>query len=170
MCASPAAARCCPQYVAGMQTASNLARDASSSTHVRRFRASATAEPQHPAAHRAASCACVPPDRIGGALLDPEHRDMGSTVTLSCLLSDPSTFEGGTFLTWESGRAVCHDDLAIGDAVVFHSERAPPPPLKCAWPRRSDAHGFAPTTIAARPERGGPDSSAVHAVCVRWLC
>jgi len=48
---------------------------------------------------------------------------MGSTLTLSCLLSDPSTFEGGTFLTWESGRAVCHDDLAIGDAVVFHSER-----------------------------------------------
>ena len=61
--------------------------------------------------------------RRGGALLDPEHRDMGSELTMSCLLSDPDEVEGGVFMTWERGTAVCHDDLAAGDAVVFHSER-----------------------------------------------
>lgn len=61
--------------------------------------------------------------RIGGALLDPEHRDMGSTLTMSCLLSDPSEMDGGTFITWEHGQPVYHDDLERGDAVVFHSER-----------------------------------------------
>lgn len=61
--------------------------------------------------------------RIGGALLDPEHRDMGSTLTMSCLLVSPEEVDGGVFLTWERGRAVCHDDLQRGDAVIFHSER-----------------------------------------------
>ena len=48
---------------------------------------------------------------------------MGSTLTMSALLSDPSSFEGGAFMTWVRGQPVCHDDLACGDAVVFHSER-----------------------------------------------
>ena len=61
--------------------------------------------------------------RIGGALLDPEHRDMGSMLTMSCLLSRPSDMEGGVFITWDDGQAVHHDDLQRGDAVVFHSER-----------------------------------------------
>ena len=61
--------------------------------------------------------------RIGGALLDPEHRDMGSMLTMSCLLSRPSDMEGGVFITWDDGKAVHHDDLQRGHAVVFHSER-----------------------------------------------
>jgi len=61
--------------------------------------------------------------RTGGSLLDPELRDVGSTLTLSALLTDPSLLEGGTFMTWRGGQAVCHDDLCKGDAIVFHSER-----------------------------------------------
>ena len=61
--------------------------------------------------------------RIGGGLLDPEHRDMGSTLTLSCLLTEPDTFEGGVFMTWERGETICHEGLRRGDAVAFHSER-----------------------------------------------
>ena len=37
--------------------------------------------------------------RKGGALLDPDHRDMGSVLTLSALLVDPDTVDGGTFMT-----------------------------------------------------------------------
>ena len=61
--------------------------------------------------------------RIGGALLDPEHRDMGSVLTMSCLLTSPEDVDGGVFMTWEDGRQRLHDDLDCGDAVIFHSER-----------------------------------------------
>lgn len=60
--------------------------------------------------------------RTGGALLDPDHRDVGSTLTLSALLVDPDDFGGGEFITWDAGSAVFHD-LQCGDAVAFHSER-----------------------------------------------
>ena len=62
--------------------------------------------------------------RLGGGLTDPQHCDMGSTLTLSCLLSEPGSVEGGVFCTWdEESRAFAqHDDLKQGDAVVFHSE------------------------------------------------
>lgn len=61
--------------------------------------------------------------RPGGSLLDPEHRDVGSTLTLSALLTDPTTLDGGVFMTWQGGEPVYHDDLNAGDAVVFSSER-----------------------------------------------
>jgi hypothetical protein len=61
--------------------------------------------------------------RTGGSLLDPEHRDVGSTLTLSALLTDPSLLEGGVFMTWKGGQPVFHDDIGMGDAIVFHSER-----------------------------------------------
>jgi len=60
--------------------------------------------------------------RPGGALLDPDHRDVGSVLTLSALLVDPDDLDGGEFMTWEDGSAVVHD-LECGDAVIFRSER-----------------------------------------------
>jgi predicted 2-oxoglutarate/Fe(II)-dependent dioxygenase YbiX len=54
--------------------------------------------------------------------LDPDHIDAGSTLTLSALLSDPSTLDGGQFLTFSAGAPVAHE-LECGDAVVFYSER-----------------------------------------------
>lgn len=63
--------------------------------------------------------------RIGGGLLDPQHRDNGSVLTLSALLTEPGTqFAGGVFTTFDArGQPVCHNHLACGDAVCFHSER-----------------------------------------------
>ena len=61
--------------------------------------------------------------RVGGALLDPEHCDMGSVTTMSCLLSDPTAFVGGVFTTFQCGKAVLHNDLKCGDAICFESER-----------------------------------------------
>ena len=60
--------------------------------------------------------------RCGGALLDPDHRDDGSTLTLSVLLTDPGELEGGVFLTWRDGAPVYHE-LGRGDGVLFDSER-----------------------------------------------
>ena len=34
---------------------------------------------------------------VGGAVSDPQHRDMGSLLTLSALLTPPDAFEGATF-------------------------------------------------------------------------
>ena len=56
-------------------------------------------------------------------MLDPDHRDHGSTLTLSVLLSDPEEVEGGTLITWTGGTPCHHDELRCGDGVVFHSER-----------------------------------------------
>merc|ERR1712060_613422 len=46
----------------------------------------------------------------GGALLDPNHRDQDSLLTVSVLLSEPEEFSGGAFITWmpEDGRRVAH--------------------------------------------------------------
>ena len=41
---------------------------------------------------------------------------------MSALLSDPSTLDGGQFLTFSAGAPVAHE-LECGDAVVFYSER-----------------------------------------------
>ena len=62
---------------------------------------------------------------LGGSLLNPGHRDSGSTLTISILLSEPSDFEGGEFVTWRGGGRfpVVHDTLCRGDAVLFHSEK-----------------------------------------------
>jgi len=62
---------------------------------------------------------------LGGSLLNPGHRDTGSVLTMSILLSEPSDFEGGEFVTWRDGGRfpVVHDTLCRGDAVLFHSEK-----------------------------------------------
>ena len=45
---------------------------------------------------------------------DPEHRDDGSLLTLSVLLSDPSDFTGGAFFTWSPAAEV---DCAMGGST-----------------------------------------------------
>ena len=55
----------------------------------------------------------------GGHLMMPGHRDLGSTVSLSVLLADPSTFDGGAFLF--DGSPV--RGVGRGDGVLFPSER-----------------------------------------------
>lgn len=58
----------------------------------------------------------------GGSLLNPGHRDNGSVLTLSALLSEPSLSSGGEFVTYMDGYPVAHT-LARGDAILFRSER-----------------------------------------------
>jgi len=58
----------------------------------------------------------------GGSVLDSEHRDDGSLLTLSVLLSPLEDFQGGSFITWQSGEAVKHQ-LARGDGILFVSEK-----------------------------------------------
>ena len=45
----------------------------------------------------------------GGHLLTTGHRDSGSTLTMSVLLSDPGDFCGGEFVTYSEGLPVVHD-------------------------------------------------------------
>jgi len=59
---------------------------------------------------------------MGGGLLDPRHRDCGSVLSLSVMLSDPAAKVGGHFVTWERGKAIVNE-LELGTAIVFHSER-----------------------------------------------
>lgn len=60
----------------------------------------------------------------GGSVADPDHRDSGSILTLSALLSDPSTYQGGklVFPGAKEGPAF-QPPLGCGDAVLFVSER-----------------------------------------------
>ena len=58
----------------------------------------------------------------GGGLPDPTHRDCGSILTLSVLLSDSAAVDGGHFVTWSEGEPVVHA-LEAGDAVLFRSEK-----------------------------------------------
>jgi len=59
----------------------------------------------------------------GGGLLDPGHIDVGSTITLSVLLSDATpAAHGGRFSTSASDGTVTLHECGRGDAVVFCSE------------------------------------------------
>lgn len=62
---------------------------------------------------------------VGAGLMDPDHKDSGSSLTLSVLLTDPSMLRGGEFLTWQghpsTGVAVAHA-LGLGDGILFRSE------------------------------------------------
>mmetsp|Transcript_104958 Transcript_104958/g.203151 ORF Transcript_104958/g.203151 Transcript_104958/m.203151 type:complete len:455 (-) Transcript_104958:194-1558(-) len=58
----------------------------------------------------------------GGSVLDPQHRDDGSLLTLSILLSLPGDFTGGEFVTWQGGQRIEHA-LAQGDGILFASEK-----------------------------------------------
>lgn len=61
--------------------------------------------------------------RVGGGLLDPDHADLGSTLTMSVLLSDPDAAEGGVFTTFDRKGVRVEHKLGRGDAIVFDSER-----------------------------------------------
>jgi hypothetical protein len=58
----------------------------------------------------------------GGGLTDPGHRDCGSALTMSVLLSDPDAVTGGDFVTYSDGAPVAHK-MGRGDAILFHSEK-----------------------------------------------
>lgn len=83
--------------------------------------------------------------------MNRDHRDSGSSLTMSVLLSPPDSFHGGRFLTWDCGgandgrgarlRAWTDDDapteheLCRGDGILFRSE---------------DLHNVAPVTDGLR--------------------
>lgn len=58
----------------------------------------------------------------GGGLVDPGHRDCGSELTLSILLSDPEDVSGGDFVTYREGKAYAHK-MERGDAILFNSQK-----------------------------------------------
>ena len=89
--------------------------------------------------------------QAGGGLLDIDHRDTGSAVSMSILLSEAAQMEGGRFITWglDAGCARCNTaksraglateeaqvacatcptsrlhEMARGDALLFDSEKA----------------------------------------------
>jgi hypothetical protein len=57
----------------------------------------------------------------GGGLLTPGHRDTGSDLTISVLLSDPVDVSGGDFVTYDEGVPSAHK-MGRGDAILFNSE------------------------------------------------
>ena len=59
---------------------------------------------------------------VGGGLVTPGHRDNGSRVTMSVMLSHPHELDGGEFVTYGDGMPI-HHELARGDALLFASER-----------------------------------------------
>ena len=59
--------------------------------------------------------------QAGGGLLDVNHRDTGSIVSMSILLADAAQMVGGRFVTWGADGPQTHE-LAQGDAIVFDSE------------------------------------------------
>ena len=58
---------------------------------------------------------------VGGGLMDRDHKDSGSALTMSLALTNPATLSGGEFLTWDGDTRVVHR-LAQGDAILFRSE------------------------------------------------
>jgi hypothetical protein len=64
----------------------------------------------------------------GGGLIDANHRDDGSTLTMSVLLSDPREMDGGRFITYDGPREPheppqpLQHELQRGDAILFQSE------------------------------------------------
>lgn len=60
----------------------------------------------------------------GGGLLESGHRDSGSMLTMSVLLSEPGAegdHQGGEFVTYVEGLPIVHE-LHRGDAILFPSE------------------------------------------------
>eukprot|EP00933_Yihiella_yeosuensis_P051046 TRINITY_DN48884_c0_g1_i1.p1 TRINITY_DN48884_c0_g1~~TRINITY_DN48884_c0_g1_i1.p1 ORF type:complete len:479 (+),score=97.87 TRINITY_DN48884_c0_g1_i1:59-1495(+) len=58
----------------------------------------------------------------GGSVYDPEHRDQGSLLTVSVLLSPLDDFKGGVFSTFSGSDRIEHM-LDRGDGIVFVSEK-----------------------------------------------
>ncbi|KAL1495966.1 hypothetical protein AB1Y20_014607 [Prymnesium parvum] len=63
--------------------------------------------------------------RPGGSVADPQHRDSGSLLTLSVLLSEPSSYTGAkfTYISVGSSEEVVEPQLSCGDGVLFVSEK-----------------------------------------------
>ena len=70
----------------------------------------------------------------GGGVVDPQHRDAGSLLTLSVLLTPPEAFTGGSLTLARTDRsdsagraavtaAVHRPELSCGDGVLFTSEK-----------------------------------------------
>ena len=59
---------------------------------------------------------------VGGGLVTAGHRDNGSKLTMSVMLSRPHELDGGEFVTYAKGLPIQHQ-LARGDALLFESER-----------------------------------------------
>ena len=62
----------------------------------------------------------------GGGLIGGEHRnhrDSGSILSMSVMLSDPEAMTGGEFLTWDHAEARVPHHVAQGDGVLFRSEQ-----------------------------------------------
>jgi hypothetical protein len=60
---------------------------------------------------------------VGGGLVDPLHYDVDSVLTIVALLSDETTFEGGTFRTYEADDSQLEHPMAQGDVICFVSHK-----------------------------------------------
>ena len=58
----------------------------------------------------------------GGGLMDSDHRDSGSSLTMSVALTDPATLSGGEFLTYNCNHEAVTHRLERGSAILFRSE------------------------------------------------
>ena len=80
-------------------------------------------------------CAELHTYTVGAGLTDRNHRDSGSALSMSVMLSDPSSFDGGAFTTWTPEGSPVHHLVDTGAAVLFRSE---------------DYHGVTPVTRGIR--------------------
>lgn len=81
----------------------------------------------------------------GGQLMYRDHRDSGSSLTLSVLLTDPEQHEGGRFLTFDAAanrRTMWTDD----DAPVVHA----PTRGDAIFLRSEDLHAVTPVKSGGR--------------------
>jgi predicted 2-oxoglutarate/Fe(II)-dependent dioxygenase YbiX len=60
---------------------------------------------------------------VGGGLVDPLHYDVDSVLTIVALLFDETTFEGGTFRTYEAYDSQHEHPMAQGDVICFVSHK-----------------------------------------------
>ena len=64
------------------------------------------------------------PGKFSKYSLSRGHRDTGSLLTISILLTDPAEVEGGTFITCaRDGQEHVEHHVARGDALLFFSEK-----------------------------------------------
>eukprot|EP00929_Paragymnodinium_shiwhaense_P064412 TRINITY_DN32252_c0_g1_i4.p1 TRINITY_DN32252_c0_g1~~TRINITY_DN32252_c0_g1_i4.p1 ORF type:complete len:491 (+),score=84.12 TRINITY_DN32252_c0_g1_i4:78-1475(+) len=59
----------------------------------------------------------------GGSVMDPEHRDQGSILTISVLLHRSLDCEGGIFRAVVGDAWQEFEDIGLGDAVIFLSDK-----------------------------------------------
>ena len=59
----------------------------------------------------------------GGGLVDPEHYDNNSVLTIVSMLSDPEDCDGGVFRTHEPDGSMKEHPLSRGDVICFVSHK-----------------------------------------------